>query len=59
MAPFEEWESTSGTGEGFTLSGELQIVSMEPEETNEYCCLFDVKDTQGNSYYTNPVYIEY
>lgn len=59
VAPFEEWESSSGTGEGFVLSGELQIVSMEPEETNEYCCLFDVKDTQGNSYYTNPVYIEY
>lgn len=59
VAPFEEWESSSGTGYGLELSGELQVVLMEPEETSEYCCLFDVTDTQGNSYYTNPVYLEY
>ena len=59
VAPFDEWESSSGTGEGFVLSGDLQVVIMEPEEVSQYCCLFDVRDTQGNSYYTNPVYLEY
>lgn len=59
VAPFDEWESTSGTGGGFELSGDLQVVLMEPEEASEYCCLFSVTDTQGNSYYTNPVYLEY
>lgn len=59
VAPFEEWESSSGIGAGFELSGDLQVVLMEPEEVSQYCCLFDVTDTQGNSYYTNPVYLEY
>lgn len=59
VAPFEEWESSSGTGGGFSLEGELNVVIAEPEEVGEYLCLFDVKDTQGNSCYTNPIYIEY
>lgn len=59
VAPFEEWEASSGYGAGFVLDGELQVVIAEPEEVGEYLCLFDVKDTQGNSCYTNPIYIEY
>ena len=59
VAPFEEWIPYGDTGYGFELSGDLQVVLMEPEEVSEYCCLFNVTDTQGNTYYTNPIYLEY
>lgn len=58
VAPFEEWEGSTGMGSGFVLSGELTIDLKEMEEDTEYCCLFQIKDTQGNKYYTNPVYIK-
>lgn len=57
VAPFEQWEKSSGTGNYFTLSGNLTIDSKMPEENNQYCCLFLVTDTQGNQYYSNPIYI--
>lgn len=59
VTPFEEWESAPGYGGGFALEGELQVVVEEPEEPGEYLCLFDLRDTQGNSCYTNPIYVEY
>lgn len=58
VAPFEKWEGSTGMGNGFILSGELTINLKEMEESAEYCCLFQIKDTQGNKYYTNPVYIK-
>lgn len=59
VAPFDEWESSSGMGGGFTLEGELRVVLAEPEESGEYLCLFNIKDTQGNTCYTNPIYVQY
>lgn len=59
VAPFEEWEASSGYGGGFALEGELRVIVEEPEEQGEYLCLFDLKDTQGNYCYTNPIYVEY
>lgn len=59
VAPFEEWESSSGTGDSIIVTGDFTISMEDPEETNEYCCLFSVTDTQGNSYYTNPIYLQY
>lgn len=58
VAPFEEWEMNSGLGEDFKVSGDLTVSIREPEEASEYCCLFEIADTQGNYYYTNPIYIE-
>lgn len=58
VAPFEEWKSTSWTtGKIFKLSGDLTIDSKVPEGNKEYCCVFQVQDTQGNAYTTNPIYI--
>lgn len=57
--PFEEWTPASGTGSNFEVTGEITVALEEAEAGTEYLCLFDVMDTQGNSYYTNPVYIRY
>lgn len=59
VSPFEEWKSVSGIGDSFKVAGEFTVTLKEEEEETEYCCLFDVTDTQGNSYYTNPIYIYY
>lgn len=59
VSSFEDWEEASGIGDSFAVEGEFAVLISDPEEGNEYCCLFDVRDTQGNSYYTNPIYIEY
>lgn len=59
VSPFAEWQSASGSGESFTVSGGLTVTLKDPEAENEYCCLFNITDTQGNTYYTNPVYLEY
>ena len=59
VAPFEEWESTSHTPRYFVLEGSLGVTMKEVAEGAEYCGLFVIRDTQGNSYTTNPVYIQY
>lgn len=53
IAPFDSWESTSGIGDGFQVSGSLSVEMKIPEEKEEYCYLFLVEDTQGNSSFTN------
>ena len=58
VTPFSEWKSNSGTGAWITLSNDYSISMQEPDEVSDYCCLFRITDTQGNQYYTNPVYIE-
>ena len=58
VTPFSEWEPNSGTGAWITLSDDYDISMQEPDEVSNYCCLFRITDTQGNQYYTNPVYIE-
>lgn len=57
VAPFEQWKSTSGLGGGFKFAGGLKISMKKQEEKQKYCCLFQVTDTQQNSYYTNPIFI--
>lgn len=59
VAPFEEWEVSSGTIEYFLLEGELTVTMQDTEPGTKYCFLFNVHDTQGNLYMTNPIYIEY
>ncbi len=59
VVPYEEWESASHTSRYFVLEGELGITMKEVAEGAEYCGFFTIKDTQGNYYYTNPVYIQY
>lgn len=59
VAPFEEWKVSSGTIEYFLLEGELTVTMQDTEPGTEYCFLFEVHDTQGNFYMTNPIYIEY
>lgn len=58
VTPFDEWESNSGVGEWLTLSDDYTVRMQTPEEITNYCCLFRITDTQGNQYYTNPIYIE-
>lgn len=59
VAPFEEWENSSGVGITFGIEGNLDVVIKDTVPGITYCCLFDIRDTQGNSYFTNPIYIEY
>ena len=59
VKPFEEWGRASGINDSFAVNGELTITLRDAEEGVEYCCLFGVTDTQGNSYYTDPIYIQY
>lgn len=56
VAPFEEWESTLGIANDFRVSGELGICLKTGEPGTEYCCLISITDTQGNTYFTNPIY---
>lgn len=56
VAPFDKWKSTSGSGKMFRFSGNLTIDLKVPEGDKEYCCLFQISDTQGNIYYSNPIY---
>lgn len=59
VAPFEEWKVSSGTGDFLDFQGDLTVTIQDTESGVEYCCLFNVTDTQGNNYLTNPIYIQY
>lgn len=59
VGPYEEWTSTSGVGDSFVVMDELKISLKNPKGDSKYCCLFEVVDTQGNSAFTNPIYVEY
>ncbi len=59
VGPYEEWTSTSGVGASFAVTDELKISLKNPKGDSKYCCLFEVVDTQGNSAFTNPIYVEY
>lgn len=58
VAPFDTWEAASGLGNSFAVSGDFEIEIRSLEKETEYCCLFQVTDTQGNYSYTNPIYIK-
>lgn len=59
VGPYEEWKSASGVGNSFAVEGEFVVTLQKPEEDSEYCCLFEIIDTQGNSYFTNPIYVQH
>lgn len=59
VAPFDQWDVSSGAIENFQLEGELSVTMQDTEPGTEYCFLFEIHDTQGNFYMTNPIYIEY
>lgn len=63
VAPFDQWKMNSGVGDTYKVSDAADFsIEMKPiddvETEDPYCCLFQIADTQGNHYYTNPVYIE-
>jgi hypothetical protein len=54
VAPFEEWESSSGVGSDMVVTGDLRVELKANEDTESgYVCLFRITDTQGNRYFTN------
>ncbi len=58
LAPFEQWKSSSGLGEGFSYQGTLDIVYDDMDIKENTCCFFSITDTQSNLYFTNPFYIK-
>ena len=58
LAPFEQWESSSGFGEGFSYQGTLDIVYDDMDIKENTCCFFSITDTQSNGYFTNPFFIK-
>ena len=58
LAPFAEWTSSSDLGSGFAVSGDLRITMGRQEPGTEYCCLFLLTDTQGNSYFTDSTFVK-
>ena len=63
VAPFDQWKMNSGVGYTYDVSDaaafSFEMKPVDDMETGDpYCCLFQIADTQGNHYYTNPVYIE-
>ncbi len=60
VPPFEEWESASGIGDSFAVEGGLEISLQQepPQEGAAYFCLFEIVDTQRNSYFTKPAYMK-
>ena len=57
LAPFSEWVASSGVGSYFELCGELQVTISKQAPGKEYCCLFLISDTQGNSFFTNSTFV--
>ena len=55
VAPFDEWKSTSGMGKGITIKGEFEV-TMKDAQNEDYCCIFQVHDTQGKSSFTRPIF---
>lgn len=53
VAPFEQWKPSSGAGETFTVSGDFTAQLKENENKDNYICLFNITDTQGNEHFTN------
>lgn len=57
ILPFEDWGVVYYTSEEFQLQGDLAVQSGEFEPEGQTYCIFQIEDTQGNSYYTNPAQI--
>ncbi len=54
VAPFEEWESSSGVGSSMVVQGDFRVeLKANEDTTSDYVCLFRITDTQGNRYFTN------
>lgn len=53
LAPFDQWQSTSGTGADFKVQGDFTVTIREPEADAAYRYLFAITDTQGNQYFTD------
>jgi hypothetical protein len=57
-APFEEWMSTIGICPDFVVTGDFIVTIEDSPPDTEYCCLFAITDTQGNQYFTKPIYLK-
>lgn len=53
VLPFDEWEGSSTTYTGFTLSGELKVKPVPIKETEDVRYIFYFFDDDGNSYWTD------
>ena len=55
MAPYEEWELSSGLFYGFNLDGELLVDMVDINPDVEKVYVYCIIDTQGNSYVVNVI----
>lgn len=53
VAPYEEWELSSGLFYGFNLDGELLVDMVDINPDVEKVYVYCITDTQGNSYVVN------
>lgn len=53
LAPFDQWQSTSGLGADFMVKGDFTVAIKEAEPDVSFRYLFAVTDTQGNQYFTD------
>lgn len=53
VAPFDQWNVSSGAGADFTVSDNFTAHLKENENKDAYICLFRIIDTQGNEHFTN------
>ncbi len=51
--PFDTWETSSFISDQFEIKGDLGVSFEKPEESHDYLGLFNIRDTQGKSHYTN------
>ncbi|MBQ8912730.1 MAG: hypothetical protein IJ054_01635, partial [Lachnospiraceae bacterium] len=55
VAPYEEWELSSGLFYGFNLDGELLVDMVDINPDVEKVYVYCIIDTQGNSYVVNVI----
>ena len=55
VAPYEEWELSSGLFYGFNLDGELLVDMVDINPDVEKVYVYCITDTQGNSYVVNVI----
>ena len=57
VEPFDTWEEAGLIGNEFDVKGQLKVVFEKPETEHDYIGLFDIRDTQGKSHYSNYINI--
>ena len=53
VEPFESWDESSFLGAGIDVEGDLKVTYEKPALEHNYIGLFDIRDTQGKSHYSN------